>query len=157
MEMVGKKNRLAPSKWALTVMALAIASAAVAGTFTFELASPVAAQDFRFKTAPFVFRTAGCGAGVRPDLSASAEGIVQGMRQSKPLQIVESTVKPGVFGIPQPLGIGKWVIVLKGTCGAVQAGAIVPVGVAGFMRDAVRITNRYPSSAEIDTSLRALP
>ena len=52
-----------------SIAALATAALALAGTFTFTIGSPVASQDFRAKTAAFVFRTEGCAdpAKVVPD------------------------------------------------------------------------------------------
>ena len=157
MEMVGKKNGLISSKGMLTAMALIVASAAGAETFTFELASPVASQDFKLKMAAFVFRPAGCGAGLKPELNASAEGLVEGKRQAKLLQLVESTTRPGVYAVPQPFEAGRWVVVLKGTCGAAKAGAIVPIKQWGFVREASQIMDRFPSSTEIEGALKAFP
>ena len=53
--------RLAITAWSLFVLG---ASSGFADGFTFTIGSPVAAQDFRAKSAAFVFRTG--GAPIRP-------------------------------------------------------------------------------------------
>jgi hypothetical protein len=66
--------------------------------FKFEIGSPVAAQDFRLKAAPFVFRTSGCSEPSVALVTAKAEGLVGGARQSITLRVAPSS-KPGVYGV----------------------------------------------------------
>ena len=51
---------------------------ALAEAFSFEIASPVAAQDFRFKSAAFVFRTTGCPEPAKAEITATGEGLAGG-------------------------------------------------------------------------------
>ena len=124
--------------------------------FTFTLGSPVAAQDFQFKNAAFVFRTEGCAEPEKPQLSASAEGMVAGARKSIALRVV-NTAKPGVYAIGQSWPAeGKWVVQLKGTCGEQSAGAVVPMGPRGFIRESAKFFPRPATEGEIEASLKAL-
>src|SRR5690348_3584958 len=100
----------------LGIAVLTISMAAFGEGFTFTLGSPVAAQDFHWKMAAFVFRTEGCAEPQKPELSATAEGLVAGQRRSVAIKVAAG--KPGIYAIPQSWpDEGKWVVNLKGTCG----------------------------------------
>lgn len=142
-----------PLRWAALVCFPAFAWAQA---FTFEIASPVAAQDFKSKTAAFVFRTAGCAEPEKAEISAAAEGIVDGKRLASSLKVNPSS-KPGVYAVFQPFDGGHWVVVLKGSCGSARAGAIVPVGPHGFVREDSKFFTHPPTAAEIDAALKAFP
>lgn len=139
----------------LRVVALLIPALAIAQGFTFEVASPVASQDFHFKTAAFVFRTQGCGV-AKPKLSATAEGIDNHERRSLPLKVMEGS-KPGVYAVFQTWSnTGHWIVNLAGACGNSNAGAILPIGQNGFIRDSAKFLSHAASRTEVDASLKAL-
>jgi hypothetical protein len=127
------------------------------GTFTFSVGSPVAAQEYAAKTAAFAFRTEGCAEPAKAQIGGTAEGLVQGERRSLALKIAAMT-KPGVYVVYQnwPAG-GAWVVNLKGTCAGEDAGAIVPIGPKGFIRESAKFYPRAATQAEIEASLQALP
>jgi hypothetical protein len=132
------------------------AALALAQGFTFNIGSPVAAQDFVAKTAAFVFRTEGCSGGVKAQIGGTAEGLVKGERRSMALKIT-SMSKPGVYAVYQnwPPG-GEWVVNLRGTCAGADAGAIVPIGPNGFIRESSKFYPRAATDAEIETALKLL-
>ncbi len=139
----------------IAAFALAAALAHPVG-FSFTIGNPVASQDFHFKTAAFVFRTESCADPAKAQLSASAEGIVKGARQSVALKIMAAS-KPGVYAVNQSWPAeGDWVVSLRGTCGSEAAGAIVPMGPKGFIRESSKFFARPAKDAEIDASLKAL-
>jgi hypothetical protein len=133
----------------------ALALAALAGEpFTFRLGSPVAAQDFQFKSAAFVFRTEGCAEPEKPEVSASAEGLVGGSRRSIAVKVF-NTSKPGVYAIGQSWpSEGRWVVHLKGTCGGQRTAAVVPMGPKGFVRESAKFYPRPATASEIEASLK---
>jgi len=138
------------------IAALVFASMAMAEGFTFTIGSPVASQDYRFKAAAFVFRTENCAEPSQPQISASAEGIVNGERRSVVLRPMAGG-KPGVYGIAQAWpNEGRWVVSLKGTCANSTAGAIVPIGRGGFIRESSKFFPRPATEREIDASLKDL-
>jgi hypothetical protein len=142
--------------WRLGVASLAIAAWVMGEGFTFAIGSPVASQDFHFKMAAFVFRTEGCAVDARPQISATAEGIVKGARRSLALQVMTGT-KPGVYAIVQSWpSEGQWVVNLRGTCASRSAGAIVPIGPQGFIRQSSKFYARPATDSEIQASLKAL-
>ncbi|MBZ5617285.1 MAG: hypothetical protein LAQ69_00940 [Acidobacteriia bacterium] len=132
-------------------MALALAEG-----FTFKIGSPVASQDFQFKAAAFVFRTEGCAEPAKSQVGGTAEGLVKGARRSVALKVMP-TSKPGVYAVYQNWPAeGEWVVNLKGTCAEANAGALVPVGPKGFIRESSKFFPRPATDAEIETSLKAL-
>jgi hypothetical protein len=136
--------------------ACATAGLALGEGFTFAIGSPVAAQDFRAKVAAFVFRTQGCADPAKSQIGATAEGLVKGVRRSVPLN-VQAMSKPGVYAVYQTWPAeGQWLVNLKGTCGGAAAGAIVPIGPKGFVRESSKFFPRPATNLEIETSLKAL-
>ena len=136
-----------------------IAFAAVAALgqgFTIVIGSPVASQDFRAKGAAFVLRTDGCADPANAQMGGTAEGIVRGSRQSIALRVMPSS-KPGVFAVYQNWPAeGQWVVNLKGACSNTNAGAIVPIGPQGFIRESAKFLSRPATDAEIETALKTL-
>ncbi|MEO8593056.1 MAG: hypothetical protein ABI759_07030 [Candidatus Solibacter sp.] len=136
------------------IVLLGITTLAWGQGFTFTLGSPVAAQDFQFKSAAFVFRAEGCPEPDKLQLSAIAEGVVSGERRSVTVKVMPAS-KPGVYAIAQSWPVeGKWVVILKGACGGQTAGALVPVGPRGFLREAAKVLPRPATSGEIEAALK---
>jgi hypothetical protein len=140
----------------LGMAACALGALALAEGFTFTIASPVASRDFQAKAAAFVFRTEGCAEPAKSQIGGTAEGLVKGARRSLALKVT-ATSKPGVYAVYQTWPPqGEWVVNLTGTCANASAGAIVPFGPKGFIRESSKFFPRPATDAEIDTSLRAL-
>jgi hypothetical protein len=138
------------------IAACAMVALAFAEEFTFTIGSPVAAQDFRAKVAAFAFRTEGCADPAKSRISATAEGLVKGARRSVALKVVAMS-KPGVYAVYQSWPAeGQWVVNLKGTCNDANAGAIVPIGPQGFVRESSKFFPRAATNVEIEASLKAL-
>jgi hypothetical protein len=134
----------------------AVGAFAVADGFTFAIGSPVASQDFQAKAAAFVFRTEGCAAPAASQVGGTAEGLVKGARRSMPLNVIAMS-KPGVYAVYQSWPAeGDWVVTLKGTCATATAGAIVPIGPKGFLRESSKFLTRPATSTEVDAALHAL-
>ncbi len=134
----------------------ALAAFAFSQGFRFTIGGPAAAQDFVAKTAAFAFRTEGCADPGALQISGTAEGLVNGTRRSVALKVAQMS-KPGVYAVFQTWsGEGVWVANLKGVCGKETAGAIVPLGPKGFIRDLARFFPRAAAEAEIGDSLKTL-
>ena len=142
--------------WRIGIAAYALGMAALADGFTFTIGSPVAAQDYQAKMAAFVFRTEGCAEPATSQIGSTAEGLVNGARRSVPLKVMAMS-RPGVYAVPQSWpGEGDWVVILKGTCASASAGAIVPIGPRGFIRESSKFFRRPVTSQEIESALAAL-
>ncbi|HTA67731.1 MAG TPA: hypothetical protein VK776_05615 [Bryobacteraceae bacterium] len=133
----------------------AVAALAHPQGFTFSIGSPVASQDVRAKSAAFVFRAEGCADAAKAQIGGTAEGVVKGARRSVPLNVMEMS-KPGVYAVYRNWPAeGDWVVNLKGTCANETAGAIIPVGPKGFIRESSKFFPRPATDAEIEASLKA--
>ena len=140
----------------LGIAVCAAGALALAEGFTFTIGNPVASQDFQAKSAAFVFRTEGCAEPAKSQIGATAEGMVKEARRSVALKVM-ATSKPGVYAVYQNWPAeGYWVVNLKGTCAGSSAGAIVPIGPKGFVRESSKFFPRPATDAEIDTSLKTL-
>ena len=151
----------------LAMVALVVAAPLFAQKFAFTIGNTVAAQDFRAKAAAFVFRTEGCADPAKAQISGTAEGLLKGTRKSLPIQVVAMT-QPGVYAVNQGWPAeGDWVVNLKGTCASANAGeskaprldvagALVPIGPKGFIRESSKFFSRPATDAEIEASLKAL-
>ena len=140
----------------LGIAACAAAALALAEGFTFSIGSPVASQDFQAKSAAFVFRTEGCAEPAKSQVGGTAEGLVKEARRSVALRVM-TTSKPGVYAVYQNWPTeGHWVVNLKGTCASSSAGAIIPIGPRGFVRESSKFFPRPATDTEIDMSLKAL-
>jgi hypothetical protein len=124
--------------------------------FTFTIGNAVASQDFHSKNAALALRTEGCADPAKSQITATAEGLVNGSRQSLVLQVMPAS-KPGVYAVAQnwPPG-GAWVVSLRGTCAGESAGAIVPFGPKGMIRESTNFFSRPATEGEIAASLKAL-
>ncbi len=134
----------------------AIGALALADGFSFTIGSPVAAQEAVAKTAAFVFRTEGCADPAKSQIAGTAEVMVGGARKSVTLKIATMS-KPGVYAVYQNWPAeGAWVVNLKGTCANASAGAIIPIGPKGFVRESSKFFPRPATDAEVETSLKAV-
>jgi hypothetical protein len=140
----------------ISVATSVLAALAMADGFTFTIGSPVAAQAPAAKTAAFAFRTQGCAEPAKSQIMATAEGIVRGTRRSVVLNVA-AMQKPGVYAVFETWGKeGRWAVVLKGVCEHETAGAIVPIGPSGFIRESSKFFPRPATGAEVDASLKTL-
>ncbi|MGA3189276.1 MAG: hypothetical protein ABSF22_19405 [Bryobacteraceae bacterium] len=140
----------------LGLAASAAALLVVAEGFTFTIGSPVASQEFQMKSAAFVFRTEGCVEPAKAQIGGTAEGLVKGTRRSVVLKVATGA-RPGVYAVYQNWPAeGDWVVNLKGTCANASAGAVVPIGPKGFIRESSKFYSRPATDAEVETSLKTL-
>jgi hypothetical protein len=140
----------------LAMIVSVVAAVVLAEGFTFTIGNPVASQDFRAKGAAFVLREEGCADPAKSQISATAEGLLKGERKSLTLQVM-AMPKPGIYAVYQGWPAeGDWIVNLKGTCADAKAGALVPIGPKGFIREALKFFPRPATDAEIETSLKAL-
>jgi hypothetical protein len=139
----------------LVVFTSAAAALVSAEGFTFTIGPAVASGDFAFKGAAFVVRVDGCNDPDKPQIAASAEGFVKDARKTVLVKVMP-TAKPNVYAIPQTWPEGTWVVNLRGTCGKANAGAIIPIGPKGFIRESAKFFSRPATDAEVDASLKAL-
>jgi len=140
--------------------ALLPAAASAAG-FSLTIGPPVAAGSgskvVKIKGGVFAVRMEECDALDTAQISGTAEWIVDGQRRSGGVSI-SSTGSPGVYVVARVANEDQsiWVASLSATCGTAKAGALVPMGPQGFVRDGTKVLPRVATKAEIDSALKAL-
>ncbi|OGA47084.1 MAG: hypothetical protein A3G25_08120 [Betaproteobacteria bacterium RIFCSPLOWO2_12_FULL_63_13] len=131
---------------------------AVAQDFALQVGPAVAGNAQPAKTAMLVVRPAGCDEPARAQITATAEGIVNGARRSVPLKL-SALPTSGVHAIHREWpNFGVWIVNLVGQCADKTAGAIVSMGGphAAYHREAVKYFPHPATPSEIDASLKAL-
>ena len=140
------------------------------GWFTISIGQPSAHSDPKAHTAAFTIQVYGCAANAT-EVTATAEGLVDGKRVSVPLQLTylsggrnDIEFTPGrqaVSGWPSHAmavskswpTTGTWLIRVVAGAGSLTHSALVAVGPDGVDRAATRTQARV-SDADVDAALR---
>jgi hypothetical protein len=102
------------------LIALGVVMPLLGGGFWLELGSPTASSDPKARGAVVVALFIGCHEPEKAVLKATAEGVVQGKRQTLALSPVALST-PGVYAISRTWPAeGKWVLKLEGRYPAVS-------------------------------------
>ena len=150
------------ANWLTLIVVLAWGTSALAGGFQLEVQAPPE-SDAELKNAAMVVRTYGCHQPSDANVTASAEGLIAGKRQSVKLDLV-STSK-GVYAInKQWPSEGYWVVTITGSYNGLTSSALVRLGPDGKIQAAsgakkdkpVQIVARKLSAEEIDAALESL-
>jgi hypothetical protein len=142
----------------LLLLCASITGVASAADFSLTIGAPVAAgpgvKVVKSKAAMlFAVRLEECSDPASAQISATAEGLVNGARTSLPVMPVGAG-SPGVYLVAQTWPAeGVWAVSLSATCGPARAGAIVPVSNQGFVREEVKLLPRPATPAEIQQAL----
>lgn len=136
---------------------LAATLPAFGGGFYLNVDDPSISSEAKAKGAFAVARLSGCNEAEKGVLQATAEGIVDGKRQSIPLKVV-TLGTAGWFAVQRqwPQG-GKWVVVLKATHPSFSMPTTTVVPVTGDKVEFAKASwenRRGLSNADIDRLLR---
>jgi hypothetical protein len=123
-------------------------------SFELEIGPSIAGNSARVKKAALVVRSKSCDVAT-VTMSGTAEGLVNGRRQSVPLRLIELET-PGVYAVQRVWEQGRWVLNLSGSCAErkATAAALVPLGPGGFDRASIKYLTRAATPAEVDAALR---
>jgi len=146
-------------KTTLFVLALT-ASSAWGKDFSLTIGNPVAVAlpdgVVKKKDAGMAVRVENCADVANAQVTATAEGIVNGARRSVAVRLVAATT-PGAFAVSHDWPLeGAWVVHLTGHCGASTASAVVPFGPNGFIRESSKFFPRAATAAEVEAVLKTL-
>lgn len=143
------------------VITLMLAPLAFAGGFYLEVERP-ASSDASLKDVVLLVHPTGCHKPEDANLTATAEGIVNGERVSVPLQFTRTA--KGVFAIKKQWGAeGAWVLAITGEYNKAVRGIVVELGARGDLPNYfnsngkgfnARAVERKPTLAEIDIALQ---
>jgi hypothetical protein len=139
-------------------LGLALAPTASAGGFHVAVERP-AKGDAEVKDALLLVRAYGCHKPEDANLTATAEGIVNGKRQSIPVQLTKTS--KGVFAIKhQWAATGVWVLNISGEYLGATRSLLVELGANGKLqigedsKVSARKADRKFTTAEIDGALQ---
>ena len=146
----------------LIAVTLLVSSSAIAGGFQLSVETPSPSSD-QTKDAVLIARTYGCHQPADSNISASAEGLVNGKRQSIPLEL--HSIGSGAYAIKQQWpSEGTWVLTITGPYNSISVlvelgpnGQVIPGtrleedSLKGVHAKAVR---RQWIASELDTALR---
>lgn len=151
-----------------TLILIVLSVSALAADFSLAIGSPVAASFPGTETTPggtpqprkvdaaFAVRTENCDHAAEALITATAEGLVNGMRQSMALRLSPGS-GPGVYLVSRGWPAqGVWVVRLIGSCSGAKTGALVPIGPGGFIRESSKFFPRFATEADIEASLKSL-
>lgn len=137
----------------LVLVGLAILSTAQAADFSITIGSPVALGAVsKVKASVLAVRLDHCS--TQAELTGTAEGLVNGDRQSIPLNLAAAPGQKSSFFVTQNWPAeGVWVVRLSAVCKNAKAGAIVPFDHAIFVREAAKFYPRFATAAEVEAAL----
>jgi hypothetical protein len=148
----------------ILMCAVVAASTAAAADFSLSIGNAFAALVPGGATPPvvkktgnqFAVRMQNCDSPDRAHLNGAAEGFLQGARASAAVSI--DAASPGIYVVSPTWtqSQGVWVVSLSASCGSAKAGALIPIGPQGFLRDKVKLLPRAATKAEIDAALKAV-
>ena len=147
------------------LLMMAIAAPAIAGTmFRLEIGPPIAAgtgpttPQFKKKVV-LVVRPRVCDNPAAVQITGTAEGLVNGMRQSLPLTLIAVNQAEGVYAVQQQWpDSGQWLLQLSGSCPSPKASAstLVPMKGSTFVREKTEVLREPATRQQVETALAAL-
>jgi len=150
----------------VALLVIAIAVPAIAGTmFRLEIGPPIAAGTGSTTTPQFkkkvvlVVRPRVCDNPAAVQITGTAEGLVNGLRQSVALNLMPVDQAQGVYGVLEqwPDG-GQWVLQLNGSCPSPKASAstLVPMNRSTFIREKTQVLGEPATREQVEAALAAL-
>jgi hypothetical protein len=159
---IGTISTIAPLAIALLI---ALPSPAFAGGFQLSVETPNRSNDPKLTDVVLVARTYGCHQPADAKLSATAEGLVGGKRQSLPVEL--RSIESGGYAIKQQWPAeGTWVLALTGDYNGMTCSVMIELGPAGKVLPGTRLAEGNPTgvhaksarrkwvAADIDSALR---
>ncbi len=136
-----------------------LAAPLFAGTLALEIGNPSANPEAVAKHAMLVARMTACTSPEKTTVTASAEGMVDGMRKSIPLKIVPLSTA-GTYAITREWPAqGSWAVRMVATNPEYKdyaASVLVPIGSGALQLASVRHYYRHPpAEAEVAAALGA--
>jgi len=127
--MAGRASR-AIVLWVIVLLGLAAASSANAGGFYITVEAPGGVRDPRIKDAVLVVRAFACGDPTAARITATAEGLVAGKRQTVDLKVTPAS--SGIYSIRREWPLkGDWVVAIHGSLKGIECSKLVSLGPDG--------------------------
>ena len=144
----------------LFVAIATLASVSFAGGFQLEIQAPTS-NEGEMKGAALLIRTYGCHQPWDADVTATAEGVVNGKRQSVKIELTRTS--QGVYAVKQQWPLqGTWVVAITGQYNGITSSALVEMGPNGKVRItkenhvSSRVVQRKFTTEEVESALKGL-
>jgi hypothetical protein len=150
------------ANWLTMIAVLAWGTVALAGGFQLAVEAPPQ-SDAELKSAAMIVRTFGCNQPSDAKVTATAEGLVAGNRQSMNVDLLPTS--KGVYAINQQWPAeGHWVVAITGVYNGHTSSALVKLGAGGKLEvtngvkkhKTVQVVGRKLTAQEIDAALQSL-
>jgi hypothetical protein len=162
-----KELDMSANRTLLTValLSMALSAQAIAGTmFRLEIGPPVAAGTDKKvlkdgKKTILAVRAVVCDDLANVHVSGTAEGILNGARQSVPLTLTHVDKAEAVYVVSyQWPENGSWVLHLRGSCSSpkAEASTLVPMNKGAFIREKTEVLREPASTKQVEAALTAL-
>jgi hypothetical protein len=144
-------------RFAVVLTASLMAAPAFAGALMLDVGAAKTNPEALRKNAVFVARTAACKSPEKTIVTAAAEGVIAGKRQTIPLRVT-SLAEPGAYAVSQQWPHeGIWAVKIVATnpdYGDYSTGIVVPVRNEQFSRAAAKQFSHAPTAGEVDAVLK---
>ena len=148
----------------IALMVVALTAPVIAGTmFRLEVGPPIAAgtgtpvtQQFKKKIV-LVVRPRVCDDVAKVQITGTAEGVVNGARQSVALNLMPVDPAQGVYAVLQQWpDEGNWVLQLNGSCSSPKASAstLVPMNKSTFIREKTKVLHEPATRQQLEALLK---
>jgi hypothetical protein len=132
-----------------TAILLAAAIPLLAGGLFVMLGNPDANPEARSHNAVLTLKLAGCHEPEKASLTASAISVVDGKRQSIPLQLIALS-EPGMYAVTRQWPAqGRWVLQFVATDQGRITSTLVSAGPGGIDRQSAKMAMRQPAEEDI--------
>ena len=149
----------------VALFSIALSASAIAGTmFRLEIGPPVAAGTDKKvlkdgKKSILAVRAVVCDDLANVRVTGSAEGVLNGARQSVPLTLTPVDKAEAIYVVSyQWPENGSWVLHLKGTCSSpkAEASTLVPMNKGAFIREKTEVLREPATKKQLEAALTAL-
>jgi hypothetical protein len=124
--------------------------------FRLGLGAAVAAGSPGNKKAFMAVRVEGCDQPGSAHVTATAEGLVNGVRRSLPVTLRPGE-QPGAYAVLESWpNEGLWVLNFSASYRDLKAGALVPVEATGFRREPAKFYPRFATRDEVEATLKLM-
>ena len=141
-----------------TFIVLGALSAAAGTSFRLDVGQSFAdSSGGKVKDAVLLVRGLACDAPASIVMTGTAEGVVNGTRQSVPLTL-HKLATPGVFAVRRQWPAGQWVLNVSGSCPGrkAEAGVVVPLDAdSRFVRSGIQHFESRAAAAVVNAALRS--
>ncbi len=137
--------------------AIATAASLVAGTLVLDIGRPSVNPEAQAKHAVLVVRGSACAHPERTRITANAEGVINGKRETIPLKLMPLS-GPGIYGVARQWPAeGRWVLTIVAANPDFKRQPSVIVSVNGDTADfaSVKHADRAPTTEEVQAALAA--